>query len=260
MKLTQIALTGAKRTSQVEVEADIFGSINPDLLSQVVYIYRSNQRQGGAKAKTRGEVNLTKTKWYRQKGTGRARHGARSANLFVGGGVSHGPTGQENWKKNLSVKMKRAALKSSLGMAVDNQMVILATGLAGFTGKTKEASEVVNRLDLTAKQKALIVVAGDYQNLQRSAKNIANLNLSRADRLNAFEVLAADQIVITNEALPVLEQRLSTANKTQPTQTSANSKKTNKTVTKKPDVKKSSVKKVAAKKPAAKKPTAKEQK
>src|SRR5690554_4960009 len=105
MKLTVI--TATSKASSIEVSDAVFGQkANPTLLAQAVRVYLSNLRQGTSKVKTRSEVSRTRAKWYRQKGTGNARHGARSAPIFVGGGVAHGPNGQQNWTKSLSRKMK----------------------------------------------------------------------------------------------------------------------------------------------------------
>ena len=92
---------------------EIFGAkVNDDLMAQAVRVYLANQRQGNAHTKSRGEINLTTGKWYRQKGTGRARHGAKSAPIFVGGGVAHGPR-KKDYTLSLSKNMKKAAVKSA---------------------------------------------------------------------------------------------------------------------------------------------------
>lgn len=208
MKLAQITLTGAKRTTEVTVNEDLFGPINPELLSQAVFVYRSNLRQGGAKTQTRSEVSRTKSKWYKQKGTGRARHGARTANIFIGGGVSHGPTGQENFTKKLSQKMKQAALRSALGIMSAHEGVFIGSGVDGFTGKTKEAQEAYQRISADQTDKVLFIIGGEYDQFRRAAANLPEIELTRADRVNAYEVASADKVVILKEALPVLEQRL----------------------------------------------------
>lgn len=213
MKLSQITLTGAKRTTEVSVNEALFGPINPELLSQAVYVYRSNQRQGGAKTQTRSEVSRTKSKWYRQKGTGRARHGARTANLFIGGGVSHGPTGLENFTKKLSQKMKQAALRSALGIVAAHDSVMIGSGLDGFTGKTKEALEAYTRISPEKTDKVLFIIGGDYEKFRLAAANLPEVELTRADRVNALEVASADKVVIVKEALEILEQRLARSEK-----------------------------------------------
>src|SRR5579884_516617 len=86
-----VGITG-KSAGNITLPKEIFGAkVNPQLMSQAVRVYLANQRQGNAATKTRGEINMTTAKWYRQKGTGRARHGAKSAPIFVKGGVAHGP-------------------------------------------------------------------------------------------------------------------------------------------------------------------------
>jgi len=216
MKLSQITLTGSKRTTEVTVNEDWFGPINPELLSQAVYVYRSNLRQGGAKTQTRSEVSRTKTKWYKQKGTGRARHGARTSNIFIGGGVSHGPTGLENYTKKLTQKMKQAALRSALGIMAAHDSVMLGAGLDGFTGKTKEAVEAYQRISADQTEKVLFIIGGEYDAFRLSAANLPEVELTRADRVNAYEVASADKIVILKEAMATLEGRLARAEKAKP--------------------------------------------
>src|SRR5690242_1823092 len=122
MQLTKVTKTGAK--SQLTVSDSVFGvPVNKALIAQAVRVYMSNQRQGTSKAKTRSEINRTSAKWYKQKGTGRARHGARNAPLFVGGGVAHGPNGEQNWTRTLSKRMKMQALVTALSAQAANIVV-----------------------------------------------------------------------------------------------------------------------------------------
>ncbi len=103
-----------KEVDTIELPADIFeAEINIDLMHQAYVRQMANARLGTHKTKTRGEVNRTKRKWYRQKGTGRARHGSRNAPIFVGGGVAHGPLPRK-YRKDMPKKMRRAALRSAL--------------------------------------------------------------------------------------------------------------------------------------------------
>jgi large subunit ribosomal protein L4 len=103
MQLTVIDSTS--KNEKVRVNDSLFTKKPATfLLAQAIRVYRSNLRQGTSYTKTRSEVKRTKTKWYKQKGTGNARHGARTPNIFVGGGVSHGPRAIENWSKKLNAK------------------------------------------------------------------------------------------------------------------------------------------------------------
>ncbi len=176
-------------------------------VAQAVRVFLSNQRQGTAKVKTRGEVDRTKKKWYRQKGTGGARHGARSANIFVGGGVSHGPTGLTDWTLKLSKPMKIAALRTALAMQIKNGNVLVVEGMEKLSAKTKDVAKMLAAIGLSD-DKILIVMSETNENLVRASRNIETVLCTRADRLNTFEVMNAHKIVLAPEALGVLEMRL----------------------------------------------------
>ena len=112
--------------STVELPADIFeATINDGLMWQYYMMQRNNARLGTAKVKTRSEINRTHAKWYRQKGTGRARHGSRNAPIFVGGGRAHGPI-PHKYTQRMPKKMRHAALRSALSaLARDGQLVFV---------------------------------------------------------------------------------------------------------------------------------------
>ena len=100
--------TSGKKTSSVQVKAKFFNAkVNQALMTQAVRVYLSNQRQTPAQTKSRSQVKVTKSKIWRQKGTGRARHGSKNAPIFVGGAKAHGPTGEQNFKLKMSKKMKQ---------------------------------------------------------------------------------------------------------------------------------------------------------
>lgn len=207
MKLKLFSLT--EKPSTVTVSDDLFGAkVNADLIAQAVYVYRSNQRQGGAKTKTRGEVRMTTKKWFRQKGTGNARHGAQSAPIFVGGGVAHGPTGAENWKRKLTPALARKALVSALSaMATDKKVAVIAD-LDKLEGKTKAAAEFVKSVREKDGQKVLIVIDETRDNVVRALRNIENVTVTSARRLNALEAVSTSQVLIMKPALDVLNTRL----------------------------------------------------
>jgi large subunit ribosomal protein L4 len=181
------------------------GEVNEQLLSQAVRVYRANQRQDTVKTKARGEVNRTKKKWFRQKGTGNARHGARTPSLFVGGGVAHGPNGQQDHSLKLSTKMKKQAMLSALALQKDNASV--ENKLMSLGGKTKEAATLLGKR-LDDSKRTLIVVDDMKPDVVRSLNNLETVLLVHADRLNILEVLNADSILFTKEAVAILEKRL----------------------------------------------------
>jgi large subunit ribosomal protein L4 len=203
MQLTKITKTGTK--SQVDVNAALFGApVNQQLLAQAVRVYMSNLRQGTSKTQTRSDVNRTAAKWYKQKGTGKARHGARNAPLFVGGGVAHGPNGTQNWNRSLPKTMKVQALISALSAQAQN--VVISDAIQDMGGKTKEAVEMLKNLT-NGTEKVLVILAELTPNVVRSLNNLETVLLTRASRVNALELATADRIVINSDAIKILEER-----------------------------------------------------
>ena len=203
-----------KSSTGITLPKAVFGAEeNPQLLAQATRVYLSNQRQAGAKAKRRGEIERTKAKWYRQKGTGRARHGARSAPIFVGGGKAHGPTGRANYQKKLSKKMIVKALATALSVKANEKKIRVITGLEKIEGKTKEMAQVFKKVLAQekferAKPQFLLVLPEKKENIFRAGSNLANLKIDLAQNLNTYQVLQADFILFTREAIKKLEERL----------------------------------------------------
>jgi large subunit ribosomal protein L4 len=195
--------TRGETVGEVELRSDIFEvSVNVPLMHQALVRQLANARQGTHKAKSRGEVNRTKAKWYRQKGTGRARHGSRNANLFVGGGVAHGPNPRKYTKK-MPRKMRRAALRSALSVkAIEGQIVVLDV-LEMEAPKTKEMAAVLGNLGLD--QRVLILLPEQNEPVEKSARNLPQVKTLRASYLNIRDLLGYDQLVVPLEALQVIE-------------------------------------------------------
>jgi large subunit ribosomal protein L4 len=207
MKLPLYSLTEAAST--ITVPTAVFGGeVNVDLISQAVHVFRSNQRQGGAVAQTRSDVDRTTAKWFKQKGTGRARHGARSAPQFVGGGAAHGPTGEENWKRTMPPKMARKALLSALAASVSAKAIGVAADLENVTGKTKEVQSFLQQIRQKPSEKVLVVIDAGRTALIKSLRNVERVTVTRAQRLHTFEVMNADRVIIMQPALTVLSDRL----------------------------------------------------
>lgn len=231
MKLPVITSTG--KASQATVSAAVFGAeSNPQLLSQAVRVYLSNRRQGTSKVQTRSEVSLTKSKWYKQKGTGNARHGAKSAPLFVGGGVAHGPTGLQNWKKSLPPRMKVQALAQACTAQVAACSII--DDLESLSGKTKEAAARIAQAAPKAKS-VLIVTDSASPTMLQALANLKRVRVVSAAQVTALDVAAAQSILFTPKAIEVIEGRVT--GKTTPVKTATvakkSAKKAEKTTTKK---------------------------
>ncbi len=197
---------------------EIFGAkINQPLMAQAVRVYLANQRQGSANTKTRGEVLLTTAKWYRQKGTGRARHGAKSAPIFVGGGVAHGPRVRD-FSLSLPQKMRKAALLSALSLKAKEGDVKVLSGLTKIEPKTRPIAQMIAKVTddsskgrsasgRKGKSKVLLVTSGvpkDLPNIYRAAGNIENVEILNAKLLNTYEVLKHKNLLFMKESIEVL--------------------------------------------------------
>jgi len=204
MNLTVASTIGQATT--MSVNDAVFGAvINPELIAQAIRVYLSNQRQGSSKVLTRSEVSRTKKKWFKQKGTGNARHGARTPNIFVGGGVAHGPTGEQNWSLKLSASMRKAALISALSAQVKN--ITVADDLNQLDGKTASAERLLSKM-LPDAAHILVVVDQVEQMVIRSLRNLESVLIVSAERVTTYDIAFADGILMTKDAVKVIEDRL----------------------------------------------------
>lgn len=200
-------ITGRK-SGQISLPKEVFGApINEQLMAQAVRVYLSNQRKARAKTKTRGEVRGSRRKIWRQKGTGRARHGDRYAPIFVGGGRAHGPTGKENYKLKMSKAMKKKALFSALTSKLKDKEVIAIKGLTKIQPKTKEMVKVVANLPLGEKKKKILLILPEIlDNVIRAGRNLAGVELAQANQLNTYQVLKHNQLVFMEKSIDKLKE------------------------------------------------------
>jgi len=180
--------------------AELFGvKVKPTLLAQAVRVYLSNQRQSPAKTKTRGEVAKTTAKMFKQKGTGRARHGSYAAPIFVGGGISHGPSGEQNYRLEMPQKMKKLAFLGALSAKAAKGEVKVITGADSASGKTKEMSWLGG--------KTLVISSSKLTNFNRAARNLKNIQVVNSSLVNTYIVLAHKELAVTPEALVELKKQ-----------------------------------------------------
>jgi len=205
MKIPKITPTG--KESSVLVKDEIF-AIKPNLslLAQADRVYLSNQRQSTSKVKTRSEVARTTAKWYKQKGTGRARHGSRNAPIFVGGGVAHGPTGLENWKLFLPSRLKALALKSALSAQI--KVIVVSDIPLETEGKTKHAKRFIDLVKKKDERCLIVYNAKKEVAIKRSFANLQGVLLVTSSLLTAHHILSADKVVFTTSGLSSLTDRL----------------------------------------------------
>jgi large subunit ribosomal protein L4 len=200
----QIAVhnVAGEQVGEVELPAEIFEApINSALMHQALVRQLSNARRGTHKAQSRGEVSRTKSKWYRQKGTGRARHGSRNAPIFVGGGVAHGPV-PRSYEKNMPRKMRRAALRSALSVKAAETQIVLLDELDMEQPKTREFQSMLERLDVP--NSALVLLADRNDAVEKSARNLPSVKTLRANYLNIRDLLGYDTVLIPMDSLDVI--------------------------------------------------------
>ncbi len=194
-----------KSAGTLTLPVELFGQeINQKLLAQAVRVYRANQRQGTAKTKTRGEVSYSTRKLWKQKGTGRARHGGRGAPLFVKGGTAHGVK-LRDYSLSLSKNMKKAALISALSSKVAEIKVV--KGFEKIEQKTKIVASAFDTMGLMA-TKTLFVLPKDLENVYKAARNIKGVTVTVADRLTTYDILQTKTLVFMQESIGVLEKRV----------------------------------------------------
>ncbi len=208
MPKADLLTISGKKAGKINLPSSIFAAkINPKLVAQAVRVYLANQRKAHPKTKTRAEVNRTKAKWYRQKGTGKARHGSRAAPIFVGGGVAHGPIGNQNYKLKMSKKMKQAALFSALTSKFKNGDILVVKGLEKIEPKTKKIAEAFKKLKISSQEsKILLVLPQVLENVIRAARNLENVSLTPVNSLNTYEVLAKEKIIFMPQSIDKLKE------------------------------------------------------
>ncbi len=202
MSMAAVDVIGADgaATGSVELPDDIFDvQANIPLMHQVVVAQLAAARQGTHKTKTRGEVRGGGRKPYKQKGTGRARQGSTRAPQFTGGGVVHGPVPRD-YSQRTPKKMKVAALRGALSdRARNGQVYVVETFVTGEQPSTKAAVAALRQV--TEARKVLVVLAGDDELNWLSLRNEPRVHLLDAGQLNTYDVLDADDVVFTRDAL-----------------------------------------------------------
>lgn len=193
---------------------------NADLVHQVVVAMESNSRHGTASTKGRSEVRGGGRKPWRQKGTGRARHGSRRSPIWVGGGVTHGPTSEKNYKKKINKKMRAKALACVLTKKYNNKQILFLDEFTFKEPKTKKAKEVLGSLakidgfeKISTKKRNAVLISldeGEKTNVKKSFGNFGNVKIKDVRNLNPVFVLNSTYLVIENpeKSLSVLENRL----------------------------------------------------
>jgi large subunit ribosomal protein L4 len=199
------------KVQETEVDSSLFGDrILGRTLKDAVVMYEANRRAGTAKAKTRSEVNGPNHKLWPQKHTGRARMGSTKSPLWRGGGVIFGPVPRD-YSYHMPVKARRVALYNALYAKLQDGEVLIADGWPAEKPSTKQAFGILKALG--AEGSALVVTAAPDKNLWRSLRNVPLVDVRAVADLNAREVLLRKHMIVTKEALAMLQERAAGAKK-----------------------------------------------
>jgi large subunit ribosomal protein L4 len=182
--------------------ADIFEiEVNVGLMHQAYLRQMANARSGSHSTKTRGEVQGSTAKIYRQKGTGRARHGARTAPIFVGGGLAFGPKPRD-YSQKMPKKMRQKAIRCALSALVRDEQLILVETFSFDKPKTADMKRALQAI--AGSEKVLVVMADKNENVKRSLQNLPKAHSILANYLNIRDLLQYDKVIMSLDALEIV--------------------------------------------------------
>ncbi|OQY40082.1 50S ribosomal protein L4 [Candidatus Atribacteria bacterium 4572_76] len=195
-----------ENVGEVSLKDNIFNTkINKYLVHQAVKRYLANRRRGTASTKNRSEVRGGGAKPWRQKGTGRARAGTNSSPIWVGGGIVFGPAPRD-YSFSLPRKMKVAALKSVLSDKLKNKEIIIVDNLLLEENKTNKLVEILKNLQ--AFKKPLIIIEKEDNGIVQAARNIKGTQILSVSKINTYDLINHEKIIITKKALKRIEEVL----------------------------------------------------
>jgi large subunit ribosomal protein L4 len=190
----------------LEVSDAVFGAdVRTDILHRVVNWQLAKRRAGTHKVKERSEVDVTKTRWGRQKGSGRARHGSKNAPIFRGGGIAHGPRVRDHGY-SLPKKVRAMGMRCALSAKAQAGKLIVLDSVAADSQKTKDLKAKLEGLGIST---ALVLAGPEVDaNLRLAASNLIGIDVLPQQGTNVYDILRRDALVITREAVEHLQERL----------------------------------------------------
>lgn len=218
MEKTLYSVKGTK-VGNINLPSALFeAKWNSDLVHQVITSMESNQRAGTAHTKNRGDVAGSRKKPWKQKGTGRARHGDKRSPIWKGGGVTHGPRNERNYKKTITQSMKNVALVTVLSQKLKQDKMLFTEKVNLELSKTKNAAEILTSLskvegakNITRKDARLCLVVADAPRaLVNSFRNIPQVSLVNARQLSPQDIIMSRYVIVTDaeSAVNVLQARI----------------------------------------------------
>lgn len=206
MAVVSLLNTKGEKVGSLTLEPSLFDvKMNPALIHEAVVAQQANSREAIAHTKTRGEVAGSSKKPWKQKGTGRARHGSTKSPIWVGGGITFGPRNDRNFSLKINKRAKRKALAMILSEKVLSERFVAVDTLDLKDGKTKELVMILKNLPIS-KKKTLIVLPPAQKDVAIAAKNMKGIETMPANTLNVVDLLKADVVLISKEAIDMITQ------------------------------------------------------
>ena len=205
MKIDKLSIDGKKQS--IEVLDNVFSAkVNAQLVSNVIYKLNANYKGRKGKTKQRNEITGSTAKIYSQKGTGNARHSSKKAPIFVGGGVAHGPKGEDQYKiRKLNKSEKKMSIASLITEKKNINNLIIFDDFDKEIVKTKVMFALLKKFD--AKNSLMVVDNKSKDNILRSTKNIPNLKLTDANHFSAYDLVKYKKIIFTESSVKELEKK-----------------------------------------------------
>jgi large subunit ribosomal protein L4 len=207
MKTVTVYKYDGSEAGTVDLPDEIFG-IEPSMIAiyQVTKAHLANRRQGNACTKTRSEVGITKSKPFKQKGTGRARAGSANSPLWVGGGIAFGPK-PRSYDQKVNRKAKRLGLRSAYSIKASEDRIKVVEDYSPEAPKTKDVANMLKALGL-AETKTIFLTGGTERNLYLSSRNIPALVIESAENANTYAVMNSDVVLFTRTAVEKVKEVL----------------------------------------------------
>ena len=205
MKIDKHKIDGKKET--IEVSDKIFAAkINNKLISNVLYKTNANYKGRKAKTKQKNEIIGSTSKIYAQKGTGNARHASRKAPIFIGGGIAHGPKGEDNYKvRKINKSEKKKSITSLITEKNNEKNLIIFSDFENEISKTKEMNKILEKFK--AKDSLMILDKSSKNKILRSIKNIPNVKVTDVNHFSSYDVIKFKKIIFTETSMRELEKK-----------------------------------------------------
>ena len=205
MKIDKLSLDGKKDSIEI-LDSIIASKINRKLVSNLLYKTNANYKGRKAKTKQKNEIIGSTSKIYAQKGTGNARHASRKAPIFIGGGIAHGPKGEDNYKiRKINKSEKKKSITSLITEKNNEKNLIIFSDFKNEISKTKEMNKILEKFK--AKNSLMILDKASKNKILRSVKNIPNVKVTDINHFSSYDVIKFKKIIFTETSMRELEKK-----------------------------------------------------